>query len=518
MAGGGEATDIDLLVVGAGPTGIAALLQARIAGIPAAAIDAGPGVGSSLRSYLNGLVLISRPTDYELAGLPLDCRDPNQLTREEVLHYLGRVVNYGRLEVSAGEACLALEPAGDGGEPVLVRTPKRVWRAQQVIVTAWYRRRPVPVALAGPGAGVAVIEALRDGVEVAGRRAVVVGGGLSAFEQATAVMLHGQPVTIVSRHVLPAAFRTAHFEALLRATGSTVLEQVRDLRLSGQALAYTGRDGTPGAVPCEALVLCLGQEVDRRVLGMLVGAGVVSEEELAQVMASPTPDSMIRHGRSVGEAINAALAAWPDFRTRLIGGVRGIRLAGGGLHIGGAHSGVRVSIHTAEVAVGDIAGRPLPAHLAAPGPAGRPDPLPMALARFVQLPPQEAAPELLRALHPLRVTSWTRTTMALRSRDSFEAAPRPAAPVRPGPGRSGSPYLLAPHPDDPRVGRILALCDGSRSVAEIAGVLAGDFPGGIRQLAGPLRFLWQNNALTWLPPAAGGLANPAGGPAQPAVR
>jgi len=490
--------EIDLLVVGGGPTGIAALFQAGLERIPAVAIDAGAGPAASIRQYLNGLVLISRPTDYEVAGIPLDCRDPGQLTREEVLHYLGRVVNYGGLDLRAGETCLELTPRAADGDPVLVRTSRGRWRARHVIVTAWYRRRPPPEALRAPGCGVRLIEALHDGVEAAGEATVVLGGGLSAFEQATAVMMHGQPVTIVSRHPLPKAFRTAHFEALLAATGSSAVEGARDVAVGERSLVYRGPDGDERSVPCEALVLCLGQEVDLGVLGMLVSAGVLTEAEVARVMASPTPDSMIRHGHSIGEAITAALQAWPDFRTRLVGGVGGIRLAGGGLHIGGAHSGVKVSIHTAEVAVRDIAGRPLPSHLAAPPPGQPPVPLPMALARYVQLPPAEAAPELLGPLHPLRISSWTRTTMALRSRDSFEAAPQPASPA--GAGRGGSPYLLAPQPDDPRVGRILALCDGSHSVAELARQLSADFPGGIRQLAGPLRFLWYNNALTWLPP------------------
>lgn len=494
--------EIDLLVVGGGPTGIAALVQAGLEGIPAVAIDAGVGPAASVRQYLNGLVLISRPTDYEVAGLPLDCRDPNQLTREEVLHYLGRVVNYRGLDIRAGEACLQLTPPAKPGDPVLVRTSRGSWRARQVIVTAWYRRRPPPETLAAPGAsGVRVIEALHDGIEAAGEATVVLGGGLSAFEQATAVMMHGQAITVVSRHPLPRAFRTAHFEALLAATGSSVVEEARDVTLGERSLRYRGGGGEERAIPCDVLVACLGQEVDLAMLGMLVSAGVLTDAQVAQVMASPTPDSMIRHGRTIGEAITAALQAWPDFRSQLIGGVNGIRLAGGGLHIGGAHSGVKVSIHTAEVAVRDIAGRPLPPHLAPPAGGQAPIPLPMALAHYVQQPPAEASPQLLGPLRPLRITSWTRTTMALRSRDNFEGTPQPVAPAAAAGRAGGSPYLLAPQPDDARFGRILALSDGSHSVADIAQELRADFPGGVRHLVGPLRFLLQNNALTWLPPA-----------------
>ena len=40
----------------------------------AVGLEAGPGPTTSIREYLNGLVLISRPTDYEIAGIPLDTK------------------------------------------------------------------------------------------------------------------------------------------------------------------------------------------------------------------------------------------------------------------------------------------------------------------------------------------------------------------------------------------------------------------------------------------------------------
>jgi len=334
--------------------------------------------------------------------------------------------------------------------------------------------------------GVEVIETLHDPVAVAGRRPVIVGGGMSAFEHATAVMMHGQPVTIVARHRLPGAFRTPHFETLVRDTCSRIVEGATDLALAEGGLAYRAGDGA-GFVACDVLIPCLGHEVDPDVLGMLTAAGVVTEAEVAQVMASPTPDTMIRHGRSVPDAIQAALAAWPDFRTRLLGGVNGIHLAGGGLHIGGAHSGVRVSINTAAVAVRDIAGHPPPDYMAT-------GPLPVALARWVQLPPPEAPWDLLRAIRPIRIAAWTRTNMAMRSRDSFEARPQPVA--------AGSPFLLAPKPEDPRLDRVLAMADGSTPVGGIAERLGITDDRGRRELTRLLRYLWWNNALTWLPPAS----------------
>src|SRR5947209_7856892 len=482
VASAPELSDVALLIVGGGPTGIAALFEARRQGIEAVALEAGPGPTTSIRGYLNGLVLISRPTDYEIAGIPLDTRDPNQLTREEVLHYLGRVINYGGLDLRFQAPARELVPQ-DGR--VLVRTPGRDWLARDVVVTAWYRRRRRPPSLVNPASGVEVIETLHDPVAIAGRRPIIVGGGMSAFEHATAVMMYGQSVTIVARHPLPGAFRTPHFETLLRDTGSRVVEDAADVALGDGGLAYRGGGGAR-FVAGDVLIPCLGHEVDPDVLAMLSSAGVVTEAEIAQVMASPTPDTMIRHGRSVPDAIQAALGAWPDFRTRLLGGVNGIHLAGGGLHIGGAHSGVRVSINTAVLAVRDIAGHPPPDYMAA-------GPLPLALARWGQPPPPDAPRDLLAAIRPIRIAAWTRTNMAMRSRDSFEASPQPAA--------AGSPFLLAPRPEDPRLDRVLAMADGSASVGEMAERLGISDDRGRRELTRLLRYLWWNNALTWLPPA-----------------
>jgi hypothetical protein len=89
--------------------------------------------------------------------------------------------------------------------------------------------------------------------------------------------------------------------------------------------------------------------------------------------------------------------------------------------------------------------------------------------------------------------------MALRSRDAFETRPLPLA------GRSveeagGSPYLLAPFPEDPRAAQVLSRADGRSSVDEIAERLGITSDMGWRRLVGLLRYLWWNNALTWLPP------------------
>ncbi|MGH2707771.1 MAG: NAD(P)-binding domain-containing protein, partial [Actinomycetota bacterium] len=242
------AGETDLAVVGCGPTGIAALFQAGIEGIEAVGIETGPAPLSSVRDYMSGLVLISRPRDYEVAGIPLDCKDLNELTREEVLHYFGRVINYGRLDIRCREECLDLVPTDDA---VLLRTTRGTWRANRVLVTGWYRKRPTPETFVRPRSKVTVLDGLHDPISVAGKRTAIIGGGLSACEHAAAIMIHGQSIKLFSRHRLPSQFRTRQFETLVRVTRSVLVEGVGDLRLEDKGISYRlGGDGPPSAMPC----------------------------------------------------------------------------------------------------------------------------------------------------------------------------------------------------------------------------------------------------------------------------
>ena len=513
VASAPEPAEVPLLVVGGGPTGIAALFQARLEGIEAVGLEAGPGPTTSIREYLNGLVLISRPTDYEIAGIPLDTRDPNQLTREEVLHYLGRIVNYGDLDFRYQAPAQELAPL-DGR--VLVRTPGRDWLADHVVVTAWYRRRRPPPELVnastrgapqgagstrgapqGAGSargapqgaasgGVEVIETLHDPIAVAGRRPVIVGGGMSAFEHATAVMMHGQSVTIVARHRLPRAFRTPHFETLVRDAGSRIVEG--DGAGAGEGrLAYRGGDDA-GFVACDVLIpLPRSRTGPRRPRDALAGrggdrAGDRSGHGVADAGHDDPPWPQRPRGHP-GRAWRLARFANPPGRR----GQRDPPCRRRPAHRRGP-LGVRVSINTAVVAVRDIAGHQPPDYMAV-------GPLPMALARWVQLPPPEASWSLLAAIRPLRIAAWTRTNMAMRSRDSFEASPQPVA--------AGSPFLLAPEARGSWLDQVLAMADGSTSVGEMAGRLMISDDRGRMGLTRLLRYLWWNNALTWLPPAEG---------------
>ncbi len=59
--------------------------------------------------------LLSPAYHYEVGGFPLDCRDPDLLTREELLHYYARVINHSGIEIVTNSKCVGLEPDGHEG-------------------------------------------------------------------------------------------------------------------------------------------------------------------------------------------------------------------------------------------------------------------------------------------------------------------------------------------------------------------------------------------------------------------
>src|SRR5688572_4291600 len=102
----------DLVIIGAGPAGLAAAREAREQGLDILVLEKGL-VGDTIHQYPIGKPLFSTPEEIELAPGALKCRGAKP-TREELLtHYTRFVVDAG-LPVRTGEPVHAITPDGDG--------------------------------------------------------------------------------------------------------------------------------------------------------------------------------------------------------------------------------------------------------------------------------------------------------------------------------------------------------------------------------------------------------------------
>jgi bacillithiol disulfide reductase len=188
---------LDLLVVGAGPTGIAVAAEARRAGLAVLAVDRGPLV-ASLQAYPTDLTFFTTRERLEIAGVPFTVPDvkPN---RRQALVYYREVVKRHRVPLALYEEVEAIRPDGGG---FLVASVKdglsRQHRARAVAVATGYFWWPVKLGVPGeelPWVHSRYVEPYPH-IE---QDVVVVGGSNSAVKAALDLWRNGARVTLVHR-------------------------------------------------------------------------------------------------------------------------------------------------------------------------------------------------------------------------------------------------------------------------------------------------------------------------------
>jgi thioredoxin reductase (NADPH) len=217
---------VDLVVVGAGPCGIAAGAAARQAGLSAVLFDKGC-VTQSLIGYPYYLQYFSTAEKLEIAGVPFTIPD-SKPTRREALAYYRRVVQEHRLDVRQYEEVTAV--AGRAGD-FLVSTRKmsgvdrRVRCGAVVIATGGFAE---PNWLGVPGERLPkVVHYYREPYPFYEQDVLIVGGRNSAVEAALELYRNQCRVTMV------------HFEATLDpGVKSWVVPDITNRLKSGEIPAY----------------------------------------------------------------------------------------------------------------------------------------------------------------------------------------------------------------------------------------------------------------------------------------
>ena len=172
--------DADLLVVGAGPAGISAALQARLDGLDALVLDQDEP-GGAIAHYPRRKLVMTKPMT--LPGCePLRARE---IEKEPLLEHFRRSMAAARLEPLCGWRVTSVSPDGAGFAVAACsdREGERVFHARRVLLAIG--RRGSPRRLGVPGEDSChVAYQLRDAGAFSGARALVVGGGDSAIEAA----------------------------------------------------------------------------------------------------------------------------------------------------------------------------------------------------------------------------------------------------------------------------------------------------------------------------------------------
>jgi dihydropyrimidine dehydrogenase (NAD+) subunit PreT len=164
----------DLVIVGAGPAGLACSLEAKRLGLCTITIDQEQAPGGTVAKYPRRKLVLTQPVE-----LPLHGRlERSSYTKEELVELWQRIAVEQVLPFHAGEVFESVERDGEG---FVVRTDRGAYAARHVCIAIG--RRGSPRKLGVPGEELPkVAYSLLDARSYEGRRILVVGGGDSAIE------------------------------------------------------------------------------------------------------------------------------------------------------------------------------------------------------------------------------------------------------------------------------------------------------------------------------------------------
>src|SRR5256714_3395799 len=190
------ANDADVVIVGAGPCGLAAAVSAQRAALKPLVIEGGVVV-STIAAYPTYTRFFSTAEKLTIGELPFVIATEKP-TRRDALAYYRAVVNYFRIPLRQRERVVAIRgKAGDftvvsmtaAGEEVLTR-------AGAVVVATGYFGSPNRIGV--PGENLPhVTHIYHEGHEAFLQDVIVVGGGNSAAEAALDLWRSGARVTLV---------------------------------------------------------------------------------------------------------------------------------------------------------------------------------------------------------------------------------------------------------------------------------------------------------------------------------
>ncbi len=284
-----DSTDpLDLLVIGAGPTGISIGAEARRAGLSVLLIDRGP-LTAAIQGYPTFMEFFTTRDRLEIADIPFAIPE-DKPTRRQALAYYRAVVERHRIPLSLHEQVtgVAVDLAAGGFRVSTVGSPprvaaERVRRARAVVFATGYFGNPVRLGV--PGEELPhVHRRYLEPYPHYGEQVVIVGGGNTAVEAALDLWRNGARVSLIHRRsatkpgvkywlkpdienrIAEGSIR-AHFESEVRAfrPGSVEIANVG-----------AGSEGPFEVLPADAVYVLVGYRPEMK---LLLEAGIAIEPE-----------------------------------------------------------------------------------------------------------------------------------------------------------------------------------------------------------------------------------------------
>jgi thioredoxin reductase (NADPH) len=326
----------DVLIIGAGPAGLATAIAAKQRGLDYLVLEKGVLV-NSIYGFPSNMVFFTTPELLEIGGIPF-VSPFDKPTRLEALRYYRRIVDTFDLAIEFDRTVTSIGQDGrDGDRRFTLETrsaqgERRLYESRAVVVAIGYYDHPNELGV--PGERLPhVSHYYKDSHTSYRKRVVVVGGKNSAAEVALELYRGGAQVTLVHRRAQLASsikywvkpdIENRIAEGTVAARFET---EVVEIRPDAVVVRPTGAGGGPvEQLPADAVFLMTGYHADweflreagltldpatrvptydtatyeTNVANLFVAGGVVAGRDTAPIF--------IENGRFHGEAIAGVLA------------------------------------------------------------------------------------------------------------------------------------------------------------------------------------------------------------------
>ena len=178
----GNSEQLDVVIIGAGPSGFSASLGAMEHKLRAVTIEQ-ESLGGTVSHYPRGKIVMTQPAVLPIIG-KVNFRET---TKEKLMAFWEKVVADTGLKINCNERMESIKPDGDGYIVTTSKgTSKNTYKTKNVLLTIG--RRGTPRKLGVPGEELPkVVYRLIDAEQYQNQKVLVVGGGDSALEAATSI-------------------------------------------------------------------------------------------------------------------------------------------------------------------------------------------------------------------------------------------------------------------------------------------------------------------------------------------
>ncbi|WP_394337024.1 YpdA family putative bacillithiol disulfide reductase [Confluentibacter flavum] len=183
----------DIIIIGAGPIGIACALECKKRQWDYVVIEKG-ALTNSLFNYPRNMTFFSTSEKLEIDDIPFISNNPKP-NRDEALEYYRRVATSNKLHINLYETVNAIKKDGDGFS---ISTTKSNYTSKKVIISTGFY--DIPKLLDIPGENLPkVTHYYKEAHNYALQNVVVIGASNSAVDAALEIWRKGGHVTMVVR-------------------------------------------------------------------------------------------------------------------------------------------------------------------------------------------------------------------------------------------------------------------------------------------------------------------------------